>query len=83
MVWKTRHSVKPGEDPDLEDELRENPQIKSIVGALGQLGQQGAMNKAISFGAATMKAQEKAQDAYVNWRDAFFDSLDGPMLRLP
>lgn len=83
VVWKTQHSVVPDKDTDLEDQIREDEQVKSIVDALGGLGQQDAVNKAIRFGAATMKGQRQAEDAYVKWRDAYFDTLTGPGIRLP
>ena len=83
VVWKTSHSIKPEDDPELEDQIREDEQIKAITDALGGLGQQGAIDKAIRFGAATMKGQRAAEDAYVRWRDKFFDDLTTPNIRLP
>ncbi|MFK7822173.1 MAG: hypothetical protein AB8G99_25990, partial [Planctomycetaceae bacterium] len=82
-VWNTRHTAKPSEDKELEDQIREDDQVKSILNTLGALGHQDAIDKAIRFGAATMKAQRAARDAYVYWRDPFFDRLDQPMLKLP
>lgn len=83
VVWKTRQTATPGEDTELEEQIREDEQVKSILETLGGLGQKDAVNKAISFGAATMKAQRAAHDTYVHWRDPFYDRLDQPMLKLP
>ena len=87
VVWRTKQTATPGEDKQLEKQLekqiREDEQVKSVLNEHGWLGQQAAMNEAISFGAATMKAQRAAHDAYVHWRDPFFDRLDQPMLQLP
>lgn len=82
-VWKTSHSVKPDERPELEKQLREDEQIKQILDAMQALGQEQAVTKAIRFGAATKEANRLAEDAYVKWRDKFFDDLRGPTLVLP
>lgn len=83
VVWKTRRSVRPGDDEELVDQIREDPQIKQALGALGKAVQGDMLDRALGFGAATMKAQQAVMEDYVKWRDPFFDSLEGPMLVLP
>lgn len=83
IVWKTKHSVKPESRPELEKELREDKQIKAILDAMQGLGNEEAVLKAIRFGAATKQANRFVDDAYVKWRDKYFDDLRQPGLLLP
>ena len=83
VLWSDRQSVKPVEDPEAEQQLRDNEQLGGLLDALGGLGKGDAVNKALRFGTATREAHRLAEAAYVEWRDPFYDDLSGPMIRIP
>ncbi len=84
-IWKhsiTKDASKPR--PDLEERIKNDPQVKKIfeiVEALGLDGLDGQINLALRFGAATMDAQAAAESAFFEFRDRYLRRLDGPPLR--
>ncbi len=64
------------------DRILQDPQVSQalqLTKLLG-LGGQGNINLAIRMGAATMAAQQAANDAFYEWRELHTARLDGPPL---
>lgn len=82
-IWshrEVRDSTK--RDADLKRRIESDPQISEafeLVNSLG-VGTGGHLETAISFGAATMEAQQAADQAFFRFLDRSVRRLDGPRL---
>ena len=89
--WKTvwSHSDEQNaakSDPDVVDRIAKDPQVKRTVDLLessGLVGGGDAVRQALRFGAATMQAQQAADEWFLEFRDRYLQHLDGPLLPLP
>ena len=84
-------------DPEVERQIREDPQLKGLMeggGALGGLGGLGGllgggagggdiMGLAVRTGAVTKSALDAVNARFEQWRGPFLNRLDGPPLPVP
>lgn len=80
-VWQSS-SIEDGTKarPAAEARIEQDPQLKSAVQTLKNLGlaDAGTLQKAIRVGAATMSAQQSADAQFGEFRDGYMRRLDGP-----
>jgi hypothetical protein len=63
------------------DRVKQDPQVKQIIGLAEGLGLGGAqLDVALQFGAATMNAQKATDDDFYEFRDRYTKRLDGPSM---
>lgn len=81
-IWRNTSTADASKArPELEERIAEDERVGQLlktVGALG-LGGDGAMTTAVRFGAATMAAQEEANDAFYEFTESVGGSLDAPI----
>jgi len=87
--WRTLWTMTEVEDgtkarPQAEARIEEDPQLKALKESLDSLGLIDAesLRKAVRFGAATMSAQQRVDNAFETFRETYTRSLDRPPLQL-
>lgn len=81
-IWlHTQTAEANGERPGLEDRIRQDEQVADALKLLESLGLEGDVEVALQFGAATMEAQQTADDKFYHFRDRYTQRVDGPVLR--
>lgn len=81
-VWSRREAMKSGDAREaLADRIRQDPQVAEPLKLLESLGLNDGVEQAVQFGAATMDAQQAADDRFFEFFDRFTQRLDGPPLR--
>jgi hypothetical protein len=81
-IWSVTKTIsaRNADQADL-DRIKQDPQVKQIVGLAEGLGLAGGhLDLALQFGAATMNAQQATDDEFYEFRDRFTKRLDGPPL---
>jgi len=82
VIWTHSETLDATKErKDLEQRIRQDPQVAEAFKLLGQLGGAGNVDTAIRFGAATMEAQQHADDRFYAFKDRYTEQLDGPPLR--
>ena len=66
---------------DLEQRIRGDEQVAEALKVAEGLGLAGEITTAVRFGAATMEAQQTADDRFFEFRDRYTQRLDGPILK--
>lgn len=80
-VWETGVTKSIDEiDSKRIAEMREDPQIKSILGLLGQFGSSDRLQDALSIGAATELAQQEATKRFRSFSERYSNRVLGPPL---
>jgi hypothetical protein len=69
------------ERKELEDRIRGDQQVAEALKVAEGLGLSGEITTAVRFGAATMDAQQTADDRFFKFRDRYTQRLDGPILK--
>lgn len=69
--------------PESMKRIMEDPQIKSLQGALKLLGGSEAFDKAIRVGSATMTAQTSVNDNFNSFVERYTRQLDSPPIEFP
>jgi hypothetical protein len=81
-VWTHNETLDAAKErKDLEQRIRQDPQVTEALKLFEQLGGAGNVETAIRFGAATMEAQQRADDRFYAFKDRYTEQLDGPPLR--
>lgn len=83
-IWRFRELADATKKrPDLEKRIAQDPQIQKALGLVEKLaGNQpiSVTETAIKFGAATMEAQQNADDAFFEFQQKYDQRTDGPPL---
>ena len=68
--------------PEIEKRIQDDPQVKKVLDLTRQLGvsDDGQIQQAIRFGAATMTAQQSCDREFAAFRDVYLPSLMKPTL---
>ncbi len=68
--------------PEIEKRIQDDPQVKKVLDLTRQLGisDDGQIQQAIRFGAATMTAQQSCDREFAAFRDVYLPSLVKPAL---
>jgi hypothetical protein len=82
QIWQHAESLDASQErKDLEERIRTDPQVAQALGLLESLGGAANLETAVRFGAATMAAQQQADDRFFAFKDRYSKRLDGPPLR--
>jgi len=84
-VWQKTESADAAKVcPDVEQQIMQDPQIRSALELVKSIGIGGdeQIKMAIRFGAATQEAQKQADSRFFEFRDRHLHRLDGPVLRI-
>ncbi|REK27891.1 MAG: hypothetical protein DWQ45_16435 [Planctomycetota bacterium] len=83
-IWlHTQTEQANGDRQGLEDRIRQDEQLAEALKVLESLGLQGDVDTALQYGAATMEAQQTADDKFYHFKDRYTKRLTGPPLRWP
>jgi hypothetical protein len=81
-VWTHNETLDAAKErKDLEQRIRQDPQVAEAFKLLERLGGAANVETAVRFGAATMEAQQRADDRFYAFKDRYTEQLDGPPLR--
>jgi hypothetical protein len=81
-IWTHSETLDAAKErKDLEERIRQDPQVAEAFKLFEQLGGAGNVETAVRFGAATMEAQQRADDRFFEFKDRYTAQLDGPPLR--
>lgn len=84
-IWSAQHSEQVRPRAEAEARIASDPQVKASLDLMKNLGIGGEeqIQQAIRFGAATMAAQQGADNRFYEFRDRLLKRLDGPPLWWP
>lgn len=81
-IWRHQETLDARQDRKaLADRIRQDPQVAESFKLLESLGLRDGVDQAVQFGAATMDAQQTADDRFFGFFDRYTQRLDGPPLR--
>ena len=81
-IWRYRETLDASEERNgLADRIRQDPQLAEPFKLLESLGLNEQLGQAVQFGAATMDAQQTADDRFFEFFGRYTERLDGPPLR--
>jgi hypothetical protein len=81
-IWRHQETLDAKEERDaLADRIKQDPQVAESIKLLESRGLKEGVDQAVQFGAATMEAQQTADDRFFEFFDRYTERLDGPPLR--
>jgi hypothetical protein len=81
-IWMTTETLDASQErKDLEERIRADEQVAEALKVAEGLGLAREITTAVRFGAATMEAQQTADDRFFEFRDRYTQRLDGPILK--
>lgn len=81
-VWQTQSETGSGPVDEVAlNQIRNDPQVKSIQEVYSALGAEGDIDRALEFGAGVQVAQKRAESRFETFRSRYLRSLSGPPLR--
>jgi hypothetical protein len=81
-VWQHREAADASKPrKDLETRIKDDPQVADALKVAKSLGLDANVDMTLRFAAATMEAQQTADDRFFAFRDRYTQRLDGPPLR--
>jgi hypothetical protein len=84
LVWKKSSDASAASaSVENKQQIRDDPQIKSLQGTLEILGGAEAFDQAIQIGAATMAAQNEVNNDFNHFLERYLHRWNSPVLHLP
>jgi len=81
-IWSYQETLDASQKREnLVDRIRQDPQLAESLKLMESLGLKDGVQQAVQFGAATMEAQQTADDRFYEFFDRYTERLDGPPLR--
>lgn len=81
-IWRHQETLDAKEKREaLTNRIKQDPQVAESLKLLESLGLKDGVAQAVQFGAATMEAQQSADDRFFEFFDRYTERLDGPPLR--
>ena len=81
-IWMTTGTLDASQErKELEERIRADEQVAEALKVAEGLGLEREITTAVRFGAATMEAQQAADDRFFEFRDRYTQRLDGPILK--
>jgi len=81
-IWQSSATLDASQElRELEDRIRQDPQVVEALKLVQNLGLGGQVDTAIRFGAATMEAQQTLDSRFAEFLERYNQRLDGPALK--